>query len=62
MRAGQLSAAEGHYLIAKYVNNAKAISDEAEARQAEAIGDTLGAAAAVTVDMADRRCQAAGTC
>jgi hypothetical protein len=54
--------AEGKYLIAQYFNNANANSNEAEARQAEAIGEALGAAAAITEDVADRRCRAAGTC
>jgi hypothetical protein len=62
VRNGQLSPAEGKYLITQYFNTAKAASNEAEARQAEAIGEAFGAAAAITEDIADRKCRAAGTC
>jgi hypothetical protein len=34
-------------------NNAKAASNEAEAKQAEVIGSALGAAAAITEDIAE---------
>jgi hypothetical protein len=62
VKSGDISEAEGEYLIARYVNNAKAASDYSEAEQAKAVGEFVGAAAALTEEIEDRKCRAAGTC